>query len=144
MGPVSPGISPDSPVVLTLKILFSYPGAPIGEQVVRGRTELLTTSFQEYERRIREQLSVMFSRSGFDARRDIAGLILNRWGHAYLSPQPGFFFGRNGRPAPGEVLRQRPVGRIAFANSDVTGIMDHRASILEAHRAVGQVRERLG
>jgi len=144
MGPVSPGISPDSPVVLTLKILFSYPGAPIGEQVVRGRTELLTTSFQEYERRIREQLAVMFSRSGFDARRDVAGLILNRWGHAYLSPQPGFFFGRDGRPAPGEVLRQRPVGRIAFANSDVTGIMDHRASILEAHRAVGQVLERLG
>jgi len=73
----------------------------------------------------------------------MAGLVLNRWGHAYLSPQPGFFFGKDGQPAPGEVLRGNPVGRVAFANSDVTGIMDHRASILEADRAVRQVMERL-
>jgi spermidine dehydrogenase len=141
--PVAPTISPDSPTVLTLKILFAYPGEPLAAQVTRGRAELLGTSFRDYERRIREQLSAMFGRAGFDARRDIAGIILNRWGHAYLSPQPGFFFGRDGRPAPGEVLRTQPVGRIAFANSDVTGIMDHRASILEAKRAVTQVMPRL-
>jgi spermidine dehydrogenase len=56
-----------------------------------------------------------------------------------LSPQPGFFFGKDGQPAPGEVLRRNPVGKVAFANSDVTGIMDHRASIGEARRAVDQV-----
>ena len=138
-GPVSPTISPDSPTVLTLKILYSYPGEPLAVQNQRGRAELLGTTFREYERRIREQLSAMFGRGGFDARRDIAGIILNRWGHAYLSPQPGFFFGSEGRPAPGEILRTQPVGRIAFANSDLTGVMDHRASILEAHRAVRQV-----
>ena len=142
-GPVSPTISPDSPTVLTLKILFSYPGEPLANQVSRGRAELLGTTFREYERRIREQLTSMFGRKGFDAQRDIAGIVLNRWGHAYLSPQPGFFFGREGRPAPGEVLRMQPVGRIAFANSDVTGIMDHRTSILEADRAVRQVVARL-
>ena len=81
--------------------------------------------------------------SGFDAARDMAGLVLNRWGHAYLSPEPGFFFGKDGQPAPGEVLRARPVGRVAFANSDLAGIMDHRASILEADRAVSQVLSRL-
>lgn len=143
-GPVSPTISPDSPTVLTLKILFSHPGEPIDVQNARGRAELLGTTFREYERRIREQLTSMFGRAGFDARRDLAGIILNRWGHAYLSPQPGFFFGIDGRPAPGETLRATPVGRIAFANSDVTGIMDHRTSILEAHRAVRQVVERMG
>jgi spermidine dehydrogenase len=36
------------------------------------------------------------------------------------------------------LLRTTPFGRIAFANSDLAGIMDHRASILEARRAVGQ------
>jgi spermidine dehydrogenase len=51
---------------------------------------------------------MLFARSGFDAKRDIAGIILNRWGHAYLSPQPGFFFGKNGQPAPGEVIRNHP------------------------------------
>jgi spermidine dehydrogenase len=142
-GPVSPTISPDSPTVLTLKILFSYPGEPLPAQVSRGRTELLGTTFREYERRIREQLTAMFGRAGFDARRDVAGIILNRWGHAYLSPQPGFFFGRDGSLAPGEVLRTTPVGRVAFGNSDLTGIMDHRASILEAERAVRQVLDRL-
>jgi len=143
LGDVSPNISPDSPVVLTLKILFSSPGRPIGEQVTRGRAELFSTPFREYERRIREQFMMMFGRAGFDPQRDIAGLILNRWGHAYLSPQPGFFFGIDGGTGPGEVLRKEPHGRIAFANSDLTGIMDHRTSILEAHRAVGQVLERL-
>jgi spermidine dehydrogenase len=132
-------INPDTPTVLTLKILFSYPGLPIDAQTSRGRTELLSTPFRVYERRIREQFTTMFARSGFNANRDIAGIILNRWGHAYLSPQPGFFFGKDGRPGPGDVLRQTPYGRIAFANSDLTGIMDHRTSILEAHRAVQQI-----
>ncbi len=141
-GPGPAGISPDSPVVLTLKILFSYPGKPIQEQVARGREELLKTPFREYEERIGEQLAMVLG-AGFDARSDILGIILNRWGHAYLSAQPGFFFGRDGEPAPGEVLRRNPVGRVAFANSDVTGIMDHRASIGEARRAVDQVRERM-
>ncbi|MGA8029261.1 MAG: NAD(P)-binding protein [Bryobacteraceae bacterium] len=132
-------INPETPTVINLKILFSYPGLPIESQVVRGRTELLTTPFREYERRIREQFTAMFGRSGFDANRDIGGIILNRWGHAYLSPQPGFFFGRGGAPGPGDVIRDNPYGRVAFANSDLSGIMDHRMSILEAKRAVQQV-----
>lgn len=132
-------INPDSPTVLTLKILFSNPGLSLADQTVRGRTELLTTSFRSYEERIRDQFTAMFARAGFDANRDIAGIILNRWGHAYLSPQPGFFFGTGGSPGPGDVLRQNPYGRIAFANSDLAGIMDHRMSILEARRAVSQI-----
>ncbi len=132
-------INPETPTVLTLKILFSYPGLPIEAQTMRGRTELLSTPFRTYERQIREQFTAMFARSGFNANRDIAGVILNRWGHAYLSPQPGFFFGTHGKPGPGDILRNTPYGRIAFANSDLAGIMDHRTSILEARRAVGQI-----
>ena len=139
VGDVAPTISPDQPIVLTLKILFSYPGLPTEEQGHRGRARLMTTAFREYERQIREQFTEMFSAYGFDAGRDIAGIILNRWGHAYLSPQPGFFFGTNGKPAPREVLRSAPFGRIAFANTDLAGAMDHRYSILEARRAVSQL-----
>ena len=142
-GAVSPTLSPDSPVVLTLKILFSNPELSIGEQVSSGRAELISTPFRGYEKRIREQFTMMFGSLGFDARRDIAGIILNRWGHAYLSAQPGFFFGKDGKPGPGEVLRNTPFDRISFANSDLAGIMDHRTSILEAHRAVGQALERI-
>jgi spermidine dehydrogenase len=136
-------IDPDMPTVLTLKILFSKPGLSIQEQTVRGRMELLTTPFRTYERTIRDQFTAMFGKAGFDADRDMAGIILNRWGHAYLSPQPGFFFGSGGKPGPGEVLRQNPYGRVAFANSDLSGIMDHRMSILEARRAVNQIADRV-
>jgi spermidine dehydrogenase len=132
-------ISPDSPIVLAIKVLYSYPGLSTEEQGHRGRGEMLATSFREYERRIREQFTLMFGATGFDASRDIAGMVLNRWGHAYLSPQPGFFFGKDGNPAPREILRSAPFGRIAFANTDLAGAMDHRYSILEAQRAVDQL-----
>jgi spermidine dehydrogenase len=136
-------IGPDSPIVLSLKILYSYPGYSTEEQGNRGRGELIGTSFRDYERQIREQFTEMFGSAGFSAQRDIAGIILNRWGHAYLSPQPGFFFGRGGQSAPREILRNAPFGRIAFANTDLAGAMDHRYSILEAQRAVGQLLDQV-
>ena len=142
-GVASPTISPDSPIVLTLKVLYSYPGLSTEEQGHKGRKELIAIPFREYERRIRQQFSDMFSSSGFDPQRDIAGIILNRWGHAYLSPQPGFFFGTGGKPAPREALRSTPFGRIAFANTDLAGAMDHRFSILEAKRAVSQLLDQV-
>ena len=132
-------LSPDGPTVLTLKILFANPGRSLPDQVNTGRYELMTTPFIVYEQQIREQFADMFGKQGFDGRRDIAGIILNRWGHAYLAPQPGFFFGRSGKPGPAELMRRQPFARIAFANSDLSGIMDHRASITEAQRAVRQV-----
>jgi spermidine dehydrogenase len=141
IGDVPPEINADQPIVVALKILFSYPGLSTEAQGHRGRAELMATSFHEYEKRIREQFTEMFAAAGFDAKRDIAGLVLNRWGHAYLSPQPGFFFGMGGKPAPREVLRSEPFGRIAFANTDLAGAMDHRNSILEARRAVEQLCE---
>lgn len=136
-------ISPNSPIVLSLKVLYAYPGYSTEEQGNRGRGELMGTSFRDYEQQIRAQFNEMFGGAGFDDRRDIAGIILNRWGHAYLSPQPGFFFGRDGRPAPRETLRRAPFGRIAFANTDLAGAMDHRYSILEAQRAVGQLLDQV-
>ena len=104
---------------------------------------MINAPFRDYEQRIREQFTEMFGRYGFDAQRDIAGIILNRWGHAYLSPQPGFFFGKEGKPAPRETLRNAPFGRIAFANTDLAGAMDHRYSILEAKRAVEQLLDQV-
>lgn len=138
-GAESPTISPDSPVVITLKVVYSRPGHTTEEQGHLGRAEMISTPFREYERQIRQQFMEMFARTGFDASRDIAGIILNRWGHAYCSPAPGFYFGKAGKPAPGELLRSAPFGRIAFANVDLSGMPDHKSSIIEADRAVGQL-----
>jgi spermidine dehydrogenase len=138
-GADSPTIGPDSPVVLAIKVLYSHPGETAEQQGHMGRAEMISTPFREYERQIRQQFTDMFARSGFDASRDIAGIILNRWGHAYASPAPGFYFGKDGKPAPGDVLRAAPFGRIAFANTDLSGTPDHKSSILEADRAVEQL-----
>jgi len=67
------------------------------------------------------------------------GHHLNRWGHACVNPQPGFFFGINDKPAPRVILRNQPHGRIAFANTDLAGASDHCDSIREADRAVKQI-----
>ena len=136
-------IGPDSPVVITLKVVYSRPGHTTEEQGHMGRAEMISTPFREYERQIRQQLTDMFSRTGFDASRDIAGIILNRWGHAYASPAPGFYFGKDGKPAPGDVLRGAPFGRIAFANVDLSGMPDHKSSLIEANRAVGQLLDQV-
>ena len=104
-----------------------------------GRAEMISTPFREYERQTRQQLHDMFARAGFNVEKDIAGIILNRWGHAYASPAPGFYFGKEGKTAPGDVLRAAPFGRIAFANTDLSGMPDHKSSIIEADRAVEQL-----
>jgi spermidine dehydrogenase len=85
----------------------------------------------------------MFGPSGFDAKRDIAGIVLNRFGHAFINPQPGFFFGLEGKPAARDALRNGPFGRIAFSHADLAGAMDHRNAFLESDRAVGQLLDRV-
>ena len=138
-GADSPKIGPDSPTVLSVIVPLFYPGLPCAEQCSKGRAELLSTSFRDYERRVREQFTDMFAAGGFDARRDIAGIILNRWGHHFIAPQPGFMYGKDGKPSPREVLRNAPFGRIAFAHTDLTGDSGHDLAIQEGHRAVGQL-----
>ncbi len=138
-----PTVGPDLPTVLTFFIDYTKPGLPAAEQAHLGRTEILATPYEVYERRIREQMTEMFGASGFDAKRDIAGIVLNRFGHAFINPQPGFFFGSNGKPAPRDVLRSAPFGRIAFSHSDLAGAMDHRNAFIESNRAVSQLLDQV-
>jgi len=139
----TPDVGPDLPTVLTLFVDFAKPGLPARTQGQLGRAEILSTSFTEYERRIREQLTDLFGASGFDAKRDIAGIVLNRFGHAFINPQPGFFFGLDGKPAPREALRNGPFGRIGFSHCDLAGAMDHRNAFIESARAVSQLLDRV-
>ncbi len=139
----TPYVGPDLPTVLTFFVDFTKPGLPAVKQGHRGRMELLSTPYSVYERAIREQMTAMFASSGFDAKRDIAGIVLNRWGHAFINPQPGFFFGSDDKPAPRDALRNAPFGRIAFSHSDLAGAMDHRNAFKESYRAVGQLLDQV-
>jgi spermidine dehydrogenase len=136
-------MGPDLPTVLTFFIDFTKPGLPARAQGQLGRAEILSTPFVDYERRMREQMTEMFAQSGFDAKRDIAGIVMNRFGHAFINPQPGFFFGSDGKPAVRDALRNGPFGRIAFSHCDLVGAMDHRNAYMESNRAVSQLLDRV-
>jgi len=133
-------LDPARPVMLTLYVGFPQAGVPIDQQTVAARTRLFATAYADFELQIRRQLQQMFGSSGFNARRDIAGIVLNRWGHAYIAPQPGFYFGTPGNPAPLEVIRQR-YGRIAFGHSELSGRQSWGRAAQESRRALKQVLE---
>ena len=111
-----------------------HPGLSPKDQGAVGRAELLSKSYATYEEEIVTQMTKMFSGYGFDAERDIAGIVLNRWGHAYISPQPGFHFGKDGKDAPKEVVR-KGYGRVQFGHSELTGYMSHTRALNEGARA---------
>ncbi|MDH3733954.1 MAG: NAD(P)-binding protein [Gemmatimonadota bacterium] len=137
-----PPFGPDHPNVLTFYITFESPGLAPGDQGIAGRTEMLSTSFADYERRLVDQMRTLFDDGGFDAGSDIAGIVLNRWGHAYLAPGPGFFFGTNPAPAPPDVIRQ-PLGRIAIGHSELRGHQNWTGAAGEGRRAVETLLESL-
>ncbi len=141
VGAYQPPFDPDQPIILSFYTPFYYPGLPTEQQVKLGRAELLGTSYAEYERRILNQMRKLFGSAGFDAERDVAGIILNRWGHAYSVPFPGFFGGADGE-APRDVIR-RPHGRIAFGHSELQGWQHWGPAADEGRRAVNQVLDAL-
>jgi spermidine dehydrogenase len=111
---------PDKPIVMTFYVPIQRPDLPLVAQGPASRMQLYSTSYATYERQIVEQMQRMFSPGGFDARRDIAGIVLNRWGHAFLQPPPGFFFGKQGERPPLTVVNER-FGRISFGHVTLAG-----------------------
>ena len=137
VGSYQPPLDPDQPTILSFYTPFHHPGLPLREQTTRGRMELLNTSYPQFERRIYAQMMKLFATSGFKAERDVAGLILNRWGHAYSVPFPGFFGGASGK-APRDIIRM-PYGRIAFAHSELNGWQHWGPAADEGRRAFSQL-----
>jgi spermidine dehydrogenase len=133
---------PNKPMVMTFYVPIQSPDLPLVAQGPASRLKLYGTSYADYERQLIAQMQQMFAPGGFDARRDIAGIILNRWGHAFISPPPGFFFGKDGGPSPLKVLRER-FGRIAFGNSELAGIQSWPTAAAEGRRAITQVLQAL-
>ncbi len=137
VGDYRPPLDPDQPNILTFYVPFNENGIPLDQQGPKGRQRMLSTSYRDYERTILGHMVKLFGSSGFDPKRDVAGVILNRWGHAYPCPGPGFYYGRDGKPAPSQVLRQ-PLGRIAFAHSELAGNQNWPAAATEGRRAAQQ------
>ncbi|MDG1707279.1 MAG: NAD(P)-binding protein [Emcibacteraceae bacterium] len=99
------------------------------------RYKMLATSFEEIETEIRNQLTDLFGPYGFDAERDIEGIIVNRWAHGYAYEYYGLFDNFEEGSYPHEIGRKQ-FGRISIANSDAGAKAYLNVAIDEAWRAV--------
>jgi spermidine dehydrogenase len=141
IGDYRPDDDPDSPVLI---YMLTSPtdrnnGSQTGRDLYRqARHKLYTTSFADYEREIREQLTGMFGAFGFDADRDIEAITINRWSHGYAYDymelyDPEWPEGE----APHELGRKR-FGHISIANSDSENRAYLDGAIDAAWRAVNE------
>ena len=139
-GQTTQPLDPSKPTVLTMYNPFCLPGVPFPQQCTAARLQLFGMTYRDIELGVRQQFSKMFGDYGFVADRDIAGIITNRWGHAYIVDPPGFFFGIDGRPAPKEVIRKR-FHRLAFGHSELSGAQMWETAAGEGERAALQILE---
>lgn len=135
--------SPDEPLVVRMNHYPGSPGLSRREQHRVGRMEMLHTTFETVEARLREQLGRMLGSAGFDPDREIAAITVNRWPHGYtysynplFDPPEWAFEAGDDRPV---VRARQPFGRIGIANSDAAASPHTDASIREAHRAVTEI-----
>ena len=132
--------TPTEPMVLHLQRVPCKPGLPKRSQNKVGRFELLATTFEMFERQIREQLGRALSGGGFDPARDIEGITVNRWPHGYADEgdpmiDPDW---PTEEDKPWVIARKR-FGHITIANSDAARRAYTDAAIDQAHRAVQEL-----
>lgn len=109
--------------------------------------ELMNTSFETFERNIREQLVRVLGAGRCDPRKDILVIMVNRWCHGYsytysslYAPMDWVFTETDKRSC---VTARQPFGRICVANSDAAASPHTDAAFLTAHWAVEQALEKL-
>ena len=138
--------TPEEPIVLHMTRYPMAPGKPRKEQHRIGRADLLSATFETFERHIRDQLARSLGPGGFDPARDIIAIAVNRWPHGYAytynplyDPLEWVYTSSNDRPC---VKARQPFGLIAIANSDAAASPHTDAAMLEAYRAVQEVLQR--
>jgi spermidine dehydrogenase len=131
--------SPDQPILVHMMRAPCRPGLDEREQHRAGRAELLATSFQDFERNIRDQLARTLGPGGFDPAADITAITVNRWPHGYAYEyNPLFDPDWSEREQP-HMIGRAPFGRIAIANADAGAGAYTDVAIEQAHRAIGEV-----
>ncbi len=108
-------------------------------QNIAGREELLATSFETFERNIRDQLLRTLGEGGFEPARDITGITVNRWPHGYAPEYNPLFDADVPEERRPNVLGRVPFGRITIANSDSGGGAYTDVAIVQGHRAVAEL-----
>lgn len=130
---------PEESCVLHLQHVPCKPGLPVRDQQIAGRWELFTTSYETYERNVREQLARILGDGGFDPARDIEAITVNRWPHGYAYEYNSLWdpdFAPDQQPC---VIGRQKFGRISIANSDAGAFAYTNEAIDQGYRAVQEV-----
>jgi spermidine dehydrogenase len=132
--------APEEPIVVHMMRTPCKPGLPSHDQHRAGRTELFQTSFETFERNIRDQLARSLGAGGFDPAHDIATITVNRWPHGYAYEYNSLFdkFWLEGGELPCVAARQ-PFGRLAIANADAGAYAYTDGAIDQAWRAIQEL-----
>ena len=132
--------SPSEPVLVQMVRTPVQPGLPERDQHRVGQLDILNTSFETFERNIREQLARILGPGGFDPAKDITAITVNRWphGYAYEYNYLWVFEWPEGtdRRARSDA---KPFGGITIANSDAAAAAYTDQAIDQAYRAVNEL-----
>jgi spermidine dehydrogenase len=162
LGRVNPSTSPTEPVVVAFNTggnsgILSNPymvrsicgdatpelGTPADDQFRAVRQGLLGTSFEVFERNVREESARILAGTSFDPARDIVAITVNRWSHGFATGLNELFDKplEPGTLPPTVVARQK-FGRIAIANSDAGGVSTMQTAFDQAWRAINDLEPR--
>jgi spermidine dehydrogenase len=131
--------SPSEPVLVHMTRTPTRPGLSERDQHRAGHYDILSTSFETFEQKIRDQLARILGPGGFDQKTDITAITVNRWPHGYAYEyNPLFDPDWPNGGAPHELGRRR-FGRIAIANSDAGAAAYTDSAINQAYRAVEEL-----
>lgn len=130
---------PDEPILLHLSRTPCKPGLPAREQHKAGRMELLLTTFEDFERKTRDQLARILSAGGFDPAEDIHAITINRWPHGYGYEYNPLFDPNWPEAERPNVIGRKKCGRIAIANTDSGATAYTDVAIDQAYRAVEEL-----
>ncbi len=128
--------SPDEPMLVHMVRTPCKAGLAEHDQNKAGRAELLVTSFETFERRIRDQLGRTLAPGGFDPARDITAITVNRWAHGYAPEFNPLFDPDVPEAQRAHVVGRAQFGRITIANSDAGGAAYTDSAINQGNRAV--------
>jgi spermidine dehydrogenase len=131
--------SPNEPILLHFSRTPCKPGLPAREQHKAGRMELLATSFEDFERTIRDQLARVLAPGGFDPAEDIQAITANRWPHGYGYEYNPLFDPNWPEAERPNVIGRRKFGRITIANTDSGATAYTDVAIDQAYRAVQEL-----
>ena len=130
---------PEEPMIVHMCHVPLFTEIKGAEQWRAGRNQILTTSFDDFERHAKDQLNQALGSVGFEADRDIVSITVNRWPHGYAYSNEltwGTDFEEKDKPW---VIGRQPFGNIHIANSDSAASATTKEAIYQAYRAVSEV-----